>query len=212
MGGKVIKINLVGAIFTIFLIVAVIVGIVIFATRDTGNSSKSDNQKDNKPNVIQDDKDSYKELDRKDTVYINGTAKEILMKTYVRESEYRIDYDVNTFYINEINKEEIFIESNISDTILMKISKKNDFYKISNELITNESNKKKADTTYKLNTRDYNGHLAYIESKETDKDVRRTYYIENKDEYYVIDVMCGNDYKENVMPIIDKMVETFKIM
>lgn len=212
MGGKVIKINLFGIICTMILIIASIVGIVIFATRDK-DGSKSSNKKDDKQNVVQDDKNDYKELNKKEFVTINGATKEITMKTYEKRGEYKIDYDIDNFYINEHAPDGgIFIESQVSESIIMKICRKDNFKSKSNDLIVNEANNKKTDKTYALNTRDFKGHLCYIESKETDADVTKTYYMENGDEYYQIDVKCGKSYTNNIMPIIEKMIDSFSIM
>lgn len=211
MGGKVIKINLVGAIFTVLIIIAAIVGIVIFATRDTRDDGK-ENKKDNKQNTIQDDKELYNELNKKETVSINGTTKEITMKTYEKKLEYRIDYDIDTFYINELTANDVLIESLVSDSIMIRIKKKNDFKVLVNDLSTNEVNKKNTYEKYKLSSKVYHGHLGYIEYFESGDSVRKTYYIENGDEYYLIEVICGKEYKDNILPIIDKMVDSFKIM
>ena len=188
MGGKVIKFNLMGAIGILIIIIAVIVGIITFTTR--GKSNKDNKEENDKKEVVEQDKESYNELDRKELVTIKGLNKEISLRTYERNSEFKIEYDVDSFYVDDRDQNKLYFES----------------------LISYERERKEENDTYKLENKNFNGHSCYIETKEDDRDVMKNYYIESGNEYYYIRVLCGKEYKDTMMPIIEKMIETFKIM
>lgn len=210
MGGKVIKFNLMGAIGILIIIIAVIVGIITFTTR--GKSNKDNKEENDKKEVVEQDKESYNELDRKELVTIKGLNKEISLRTYERNSEFKIEYDVDSFYVDDRDQNKLYFESLISDSILIEIQRNAGFKNKSNELISYERERKEENDTYKLENKNFNGHSCYIETKEDDRDVMKNYYIESGNEYYYIRVLCGKEYKDTMMPIIEKMIETFKIM
>lgn len=209
MGGKVIKFNLMGAICVLILIIAIIVGIIIFATKPKNEENKNSKAKQNS---AQEDKNSYNELDTKETIKINGEDKEITMRTYEKGVEYKINYDVDSFFVNDSDKNKQLLESLVSDSIIVEIQKNEGFKDKQNELITNNSNNTAKGKLYNLETKDLKGHLCYIETEEDEMYVYKNYYIEDETEYYLIKARCGKDFADLNMPVIEKMVESFKIL
>lgn len=211
MGGKVIKINLMGAIGVVLLIIASIIGIIVFVNSNKNNNN-SNSKQNNSQNTIVDDKSSYKELDRKEIVIINGLNKEVTFRTYEKFPQYKIDYAVDSFYVDDRDEFKQYFESQVSDSIVIEISKTIGYQEKRNELITYEEQRKGENNKYKVEKKEINGHECYLETKDDDRDVLRNYYIESENEYFAVKIRCGKEYADTTIPIIEKMMETFQIM
>lgn len=210
MGGKVIKFNLMGAIGVLILIITVIVGIVVFATR--GKKDENKNQSD-KQNVVKEEKNGYTELDTKENAQINGITKELTMRKFESKLGYKMDYDVDSFYIDNKENGMDVIKSLVSDTVEVKITLVNDYYNdLVRVLYANVDAMKKQYPSYELNQINNDKITCLIENKKTNDSVQKTYFIKNNRGYYEIKATCGIDFENTVIPIIDKMVESIEIM
>lgn len=207
MGGKVIKINLVGAIITIIVVIAAIIGLVMFFNRP---KDTKDNDKD-KIKVQKDVNDeNYKELDTNDYVTINNQNKEVLMRQYISKKGFRIEYDVNSFYVDEAAEA---IKSLVSDSIAIRINRLDENY---NELVTTikaSSDRMKAQyPSFDLKETSLGNKNVIIYQLTNEAIVERTYYVETLKGFIEVKVSCGKDYVDTTFPIVDKMVSTVEIM
>lgn len=208
MGGKVIKINLVGAILTIILIIIAIVGVVVFINRP----KEEKKGKEDKVKIQEDinNNENYNELDTSDFAVINNEKKELLMRNYISKNGYRIDYDVNTFYVDEKND---YIKSLVSDSINIRVMRLDEDY---NELVTVlNTNKDRMKTQYEAF--DYKetsiGNKSAIIQQFTNEDrIERSYYIQTSKGFIEIRAVCGKEFATATFPIIDKMVASVEIM
>lgn len=208
MERRVIKINLVGAICVLILIIAAIVGIIVFAvSRNKGGNTKKDENHQEEIQQINENK----EADNKEQIEIEGQAQEIAMKNYESSLRYKINYATDNFYIDENLKDKDVFKSLESDTVYIEIEKIEDgFVDKSRELITSEANKRKEDSTYRMETVDLNGRLCYIESYLKDEDVCMNYFIEKEQSYYHARVHIGKEFINTNQPIIEKMMSSFR--
>ncbi len=203
-GGKVIKINLMGAIGTIILIICVIIGIVVFVNKNKSSNSKKDNN-----NIIL-EKEKYSEIDITEEVYIKGETKNITMRTVKSPLKYKINYDVDSFYFKREGDTDKF-ESNVTETSEIIIKKNQQgFEEKVKELIESEQEKKSKDNTYILDSKKINGKTCYIEEFVKDNSLNRYYYIAKDDDYYEIQTKCGLNFAESIVPITEKMMESFE--
>ena len=133
MEKRVIKFNLVGAIFVIILIILTIVGIVIIATKPKNNNDNFDSNNQLEQN---NDIDENKEI--KADVMIQGTKREIIMKTCKGSYGYTMQYDINSFYVEkDVNGVDKF-NSLYSDTVNISVLKSSGIYEEEIEKNTNE--------------------------------------------------------------------------
>jgi len=210
MGGKVIKFNLMGAIGVLILIITVIVGIVVFATRGKKDENKTQSDKQN---VVKEEKNGYTELDTKENAQINGITKELTMRKFESKLGYKMDYDVDSFYIDNKENGMDVIKSLVSDTVEVKITLVNDYYNdLVRVLYANVDAMKKQYPSYELNQINNDKITCLIENKKTNDSVQKTYFIKNNRGYYEIKATCGTDFENTIIPIIDKMVESIEIM
>ena len=215
MERKVIKINLMGAIFVVILIIAVIVGVIVFAIKSSYDNESADND-DRKKQKIEssfnqtDDKEEYKEVDKKENVEIEGESKEITLRDY-HNPRYTFSYDVDGFYKDPHIKDKDSFKSLVSDTIFIDVTFFNEGFKAkAKELLEQTSAKKAENNQYSVKTKDINGKLCYIEEIEKENGVKRNYYIENGDAYFLLEVSCGKEFVKNHLPVVEKMVESFE--
>lgn len=214
MERKVIKINLMGAILTLVLIIAFIIGVIVFAIKL--NSDKSESESDGKEQTSElqnneDNKNDYKELDKKELVMIDGNQKEITMRDYTSQYGYIMSYDIDSFYKDPNDEEKESFKSLVSNTISIDITYFNeDFPKKANELLEGIGRKKAENSQYNLDTKDINGSLCYVEDIEKENGINRNYYLENGEAYYIINVRCGKEFVTNNMPIIEKMIQSIR--
>lgn len=220
MERKVIKINLVGAIFVLILIIAIIVGAIVFAIKSSSNNENSDKKNDKTEqdsifSVNQDedkdiDKEDYKELDKKENIIVDGEKKEITLRDY-RGPRYTFSYEVDGFYKDPYVKDKDSFKSLVSDTIWVEVTYFKDGFKTKAKDLLEEASAKKAENSqYSVKTKEINGKLCYVEELEKENGVKRNYYIENGDAYFLLEVSCGKEFVKNHLPVVEKMVESFE--
>ena len=216
MERKVIKINLMGAIFVLVLIVAIIVGIIVFAiksgsNKESNNKNNEETEQNSKFSVNKvEDKEAYEEVDKKEDVVIDGESKEITLRDY-HNPRYEFSYDVDGFYKDPHVKDKDSFKSLVSDTISIDVTFcKEGFKNKAKELLNGIADKRAENSQYNVTTKDINGKLCYIEELEKENGVKRNYYIENGDAYFLLNINCGKEFVKNQLPIIEKMVESFE--
>lgn len=207
MEGKVIKFNLVGAICVIIFIVLAIVGIVVFAIN--GNDIRKNNIDDDKHTEVRNSEQEVLEYEK--TIMINGQEQKFNFKTYKSKLGYKIDYDIDSFYIDYTGKDEF--KSLYTNDIFMNISKVNeDFSKKTESLIKESSNKMKENSNYSINQINLHGKLCIREENIDGNNTLVNYYIEDSKGYFVIEFVCGKELKDSMIQIVDEMVKTFEFM
>lgn len=207
MEKKVIKFNLVGAIFVIILIISIIVGIVIIATKskNKNNDYNSNNQLEKIEGII----DEEKEI--KENVIIQGTKREIIMKTCKGSYGYTMKYDVNSFYVEKDANGMDKFNSLYSDTVNISVLKSSGNYEDEIERLKLNSNI--IDTEkYEIEEKVVNGLNINIKKENKPDEKNYTYYIKSYDGYFVVQVNCGLEFEDIVWPIIEKMIESFEIL
>lgn len=212
MEKRVIKFNLVGAIFVIILIILTIVGIVIIATKQKNNNDNFDSNNQLEQN---NDIDENKEI--KADVMIQGTKREIIMKTCKGSYGYTMQYDINSFYVEkDVNGVDKF-NSLYSDTVNISVLKSSGIYEEeieklrlnSNTMITNNIN---ITYGYEIEEKVINGLKVNIKIEKNTNEKINTYYIKSYDGYFVVQVNCGLGFEDMLWPVIEKMIETFEIL
>lgn len=212
MEKRVIKFNLVGAIFVIILIILTIVGIVIIATKPKNNNDNFDSNNQLEQN---NDIDENKEI--KADVMIQGTKREIVMKTCKGSYGYTMQYDINSFYVEkDVNGVDKF-NSLYSDTVNISVLKSSGIYEEeieklrlnSNTMITNNIN---ITDGYEIEEKVINGLKVNIKKEKNTNEKINTYYIKSYDGYFVVQVNCGLEFEDMLWPVIEKMIETFEIL
>ena len=217
MERRVIKFNLVGAIFVLLLIILAIIGIIV----GVNNFKKEKNQNDNDGNVENnqsqneqnqneqepiDENKEYSEL-----VTIDDEEKEITMKICIGSTGYIMKYDANGFYVDKDVEGKDIYNSLTSDTISINVTKENEnFEDRVNDLILDEKRKTNY-SNYEITQTEINGRNAYKETMTSNAETVTFYYIEVDDGAFVIEIHCGNSFVEETMPIIEKMVNSFEI-
>ena len=210
MGGKVIKINLVGAIFTIILIIAAIVGLITIINKPKDKKEETNNQKEE---VVNQDKENYTELDTIDTIKIDGEKKEILMRKYESKHGYSINYDVNSFYIDDRYEQYDYFKSLVSDTVEMKIIRvDNSFNELKTSLNANIEQMKQVNKTYELKETKIGENQVIEEQMLKDEIVSKTYFVQTKKGYFEIKTTCGEKFEKETYLIIEKMIESLEVM
>ena len=212
MEKRVIKFNLVGAIFVIILIILTIVGIVIIATKPKNNNDNFDSNNQLEQN---NDIDENKEI--KADVMIQGTKREIIMKTCKGSYGYTMQYDIISFYVEkDVNGVDKF-NSLYSDTVNISVLKSSGIYEEeieklrlnSNTMITNNIN---ITYGYEIEEKVINGLKVNIKIEKNTNEKINTYYIKSYDGYFVVQVNCGLGFEDMLWPVIEKMIETFEIL
>ncbi len=208
MERRVIKFNLMGAIGVLLLIIASIVGITIFAT----NKNDSENKNNKNQQQIQENPDTYKEADMKESVEVNGEKVEFIVKPFESELKYKVNLASEKFYFDKNVEGKDIFKSLESDTIEMVIFKIEEGFKgKSEELIVNQAQRMKENETYRMNAKNLNGRLCYAEQEKQEDGVHFNYYIENQDSYFIVQVRCDENFANQLIVIVDKMLESFQI-
>lgn len=208
MERRVVKLNLVGTICTLILIILIIVGIIVFAIKMSNKDKNQDGSSQQNSEEVQTEENEIKE-----TVIINGQKQEITMKKFISDFSYKMNYDSSKFYIDKSIKDKDVFKSLESDTVLIEVEKFNEGFKDkSQEIITSEVNKKRENSTYTLDAKNLNNRLCYVEQVTKEDNLFITYTIENKESYYIINVKIGKEFIETNKPIIEKMIESFRVM
>ena len=210
MGGKVIKINLVGAIFTIILIIAAIICLITIINKPKDKKEENNNQKEE---VVNQDKENYTELDTIDTVKINGEKKEVLMRKHESKHGYSINYDVNGFYLDDRYEQYDYFKSLVSDTVEMKVIRVDDsFDELKKSLNSNTEQMKQRNKTYELKENKIDDKQVIEEQMVNDEIISKTYFVQSKKGYFEIKTTCGEKFEKETYPIIEKMIESIEIM
>ncbi len=213
MERRVIKFNLMGAIGVLLLIITAIVVITIFATNKNNAENKEKNGKDNPQQQIQENHDSYKEADIKETVNIEGQDTEIIVEPFESELKYKINLPSEKFYFDGNSEGKDIFKSLESDSILMEIFKTEGGYKEkTEELINMQAERRNNNESYRMNALDLNGKLCYVDQEKREDGFHFNYYIQNDESYYTVQVKCDEYFVNQLLPIVDKMVENFQIM
>lgn len=211
MERRVIKINLVGLICTVILIISAIVGIIAFAIshgNDGSGKGNSDKGKETLDEVQQSNENIENNI--KEVVTIGNETREISLKRFDSKLNYNMNYANEIFYIDKNSNEKDLLKSLESDTVYIEIERFEDgFVKKSSELISNEVKKMKADDSYRMDTKDLNGRLCYIEQYKKDEDLYMDYFIENGKSYYHAKIHIGKAFIDMDKPIIEKMMLSF---
>lgn len=209
MEKRVIKFNLMGAIGVLILIIAAIVGITVFVA----SRNNSDNKEKNSQQIQQQDADSYKEVDMKETVEIDGEKTEFIVKPFESELKYKMNLATEKFYFDaNIDGKDIF-KSLESDSILIEIFKTEGDYKEMGENLINGQNERRSNNdSYRMNAIDLNGKLTYIDQEKKEDGFHFNYYIEGQDSYYTVQIRCDESFVNQVLPVVDKMLQSFEIM
>ena len=215
MERRVIKFNLMGAIGILLLIIAAIVGITIFATNknNTGSKEKKD---ENEPQQqqIQENQDSYKEADMKETVNIDGQDTEIIVEPFESELKYKMNLPSEKFYFEGNSEEKDIFKSLESDSILMEIYKtEGGFSERAEELRAGQAERIKNNETYRMNALALKeDSLYYVEHEKRDNKLYYSYYVEGENCYYTIDVQFEEQFSEQIIPVVLNMIKSFEIM
>lgn len=209
MERRVIKFNLMGAIFVLILIISIIVGIIIFAINKNGGDKEN---KNDSTSGIQENKDSYAELDTKEKVLINNENVEVTMRTYESKLGYKSNYAIDKFYIDSQTEEKDVLKSLESNTIALEITKgEGNFKEKSEELIANQAEKRKSNASYKMNAKSLNEKdVYYWEVEEVENNISKKYYVQNGDSYFLVLLNCDKQFANEIIPIVDKMIESIK--
>lgn len=200
MESRTIKISLVKVVICLILIVTiVVVAIKLFKKKDINITQEAENQIITyEQNTVDEEKEYIVD------VLINGNNEQITMKTCKGTFGYLMKYDVYQFYVekNVDNKDEF--KSLVSDTIYMSVEKKDESYdELKEKFISQE--KEIGEEFY------INGKKAFKLVSELSDKKYFEYYIENDNRYFIIIGNCGLNFQSNVMPIMEKMVESFEI-
>lgn len=206
MEKRVIKFNLVGAIFVIILIIAIIVGVVMAVAKSKNKNDNSNNSNQTEQN---NEIDENKEI--REDVMIQGAKREIIMKTCKGSYGYTMEYDVNSFYVEkDVNGMDEF-NSLYSDTVKISVLKSSGNYE--DEIEKLKSNSSNIDTEkYEVEEKVVNGLNINIKKENKPDEKTYTYYIKSYDGYFVVQVNCGLEFENMMWPIIEKMVESFEIL
>lgn len=210
MERRVIKFNLMGAICVLILIISLIVGIIVFAiNKHNGNNNKPT---ENSSKQLQENKESYAELDTKEKILINNEEVEVTLRVFESKLGYKINYAIDKFYIDSKTEEKDVLKSLESDTILLEITKENgNFKEKTEELIANQSAKRKNNSTYRMNAKSLNEKdIYYWETEEIENKIHKKYYVQNNETYYLISLSCDKQFSNEIIPIVDKMIESIK--
>ena len=213
MERRVIKFNLMTAIVVCTLIILAIIGIIWFAVNR--NSGKNTSKKEKNQQQVIENKEEYNELDEKATVDIDGEDVEITMKKFVSELNYKMNYAADKFYFDGNRELKDVFKSLESDTIIVEISKTDEGFKAKSEdLVSGQSERRKANESYRSNAVELNGKICPIEQEQKETEFNFNYYIpvENSDAYYTVNVRCAQQFIDSTIPVVDKMMESFEIM
>lgn len=206
MEKRVIKFNLVGAIFVIILIITIIVGVVMAVAK-----SKNKNENSNNSNQAEQNNEIDENKEIREDVMIQGAKREIIMKTCKSSYGYTMEYDVNSFYVEkDVNGMDEF-NSLYSDTVKISVLKSSGNYE--DEIEKLKSNSSNINTEkYEVEEKVVNGLNINIKKENKPDEKIYTYYIKSYDGYFVVQVNCGLEFENMMWPIIEKMVESFEIL
>ena len=211
MERRVIKFNLMGAIFVLLLIIAAIVGIIVFAINASNGKIRDKKIKED----IQEQQEAQKndQMEVREKIIVGNEQKEITMRTHISKLKYRMNYDVDSFYIIDDDSSIDRYSSQYTDAIYLNVTKSTDpFVNKVNELITISGKNKTEDPSYKLSELNINGKLCYVERAPKDKEIFINYYIEANEGFYIIETHCGEELQEVTLATIEKMIMSFEEM
>lgn len=208
MERRVIKFNLMGAIGILLLIIGSIVGIVVFVSHNNNSTN------DKKVNQTVENKDDYKEVETKQIVRINGRDTEVTFNRYESKNlKYAMNYAPENFYFDESQQDKDIFGSLESSTIMIEVSKNEQgSTSKSDEIVNGQYEKHMSNYTYRLCRLNVGDKVCYGEQEINEGILYYNYYIEYGNIYYAIKLQCGEQFKEAITPIFDRMVGSFEIM
>lgn len=216
-GGRVIKFNLMGAIFILIIIIAIIVGLIKYVPK-LFNNKNNDNEisKTNKENISEEHSEEQEENKYKEIINIDGDNIEIITKRCESDYGYSMKYDVNSFYVEKDKNGMDCFNSLVSDTIYMYIIKKDGSYNKEVEKLNanmEKASKEAGVVEYDIYDKVINGINATCELKKLSDRSIYTYYLkESSNTYFIVQVQVGKNFERRMMPIIDFMIESFEIL
>lgn len=215
MERRVIKINLVGAICVVLLIIAAIVGASIgipklINKKNASNDNNASNVAENK-NVNQ--KDSNKEF--VESVMDDGEEVKIKMKYYKSRLGYAMNYASELFAIDEYSSNIDKYVSLYSNTIKFNVEKRDDA--LENILDEIEENDNMYDPEQ---IKDFNTSNMEINGKKVIKRVVKfSSYVDeiyvikvNNNLSYIIKTAYGENFGKELKYAIEKMIESFEVV
>lgn len=251
MEKKVIKFNLVGAIFTLILIIALIVGLIVWIPKikkQMNNNKETQKLSQEQEDRINSEKD-YKEI----LTLENGKEVQTRMRYFKSDYGYAMKYEADLFYVNKVPENADDYISLYSNSVGLLIDKREGKFDELQQKLTEEGNKEKEQNkeAYDRNTSEmvFNGDRyeekeknpnhdidgekqrldkvgqmeiqqikinnidAYKRTLISKEDVKITYVLKKDDNtYYNIEMRCSKDFEEDLLPIMEKMVESFEIL
>ncbi len=218
MEKKVIKFNLVGAIFVLLLIIGAIVGTIVWINNPKEKQEKESNEtptenKQAQMEQVQIESENTNTNDKDIEVITIGDEEKVMTMEKAQGSlGYTMKYDVESFYFDKAVDGKDEFRSLNSDTIYMYVMKEEtNFSDRVNDIIL-DSSRGNNYVDYKINQIDINGRNTYKEIMEGTEETIIYYYIEAEGGCYVIEIHCGNQFTGMTIPVIEKMVESFEII
>ena len=215
MEKRVIKVNLVGAICVLILIVAAIVGAVVLITKGVKTDKKKDTtDNNNTPQAVTNMVDSNENKEFKESVTINDQVQQITMKQYRSKLGYIMNYDIDNFYIEPDVDGVDKYQSQYTDKIYIIINRiDGSFADKSKEILSQLSKNKNENSTYEMKEENFSGKLCYKEQIEKNDETFIKCTIQGNDGYYfVVEGHCGNELKEGTLPIMELMIKSIEVM
>lgn len=215
MQRRVIKINLMLLILIILLIIAVIVCGIIFIPKLI-NKSKENNEQQLSNNQIDENKEE------KISAHTQYGDIEFTAKTNKSELGYLMKYDIDWFKIDNSNTNEDYYMSSIYNNLLVKVTKETgDFDKRVAEIYQENHNMQHQSTSsndifeYRVTDEMLNDSDSHVVKKhlKTKDIIEQEYYIKvTEDKFFIVIVSCPTQYERYVLPIMEEMIKTFKIL
>ena len=255
MEKKVIKFNLVGVIFTLILMIALIVGLIVWVPKIS--KQMKDNKEIQKLSQEQEKRiDNEKEYKEK-LVLENGKEVECRMRYFKSNLGYAMKYEADLFYANSNNEDNEDSADDYmslySNSVGILITKKEGKFDELQQKLNEEGQKEKEQykEEYDANAveQQFNGDRYEDKEKNPDHNIagemeeirkigtlevkevkvnnidafKRTLigkenilitYVVKKDDntYYNIEMRCARDFEDELLPIMEKMVESFEIL
>lgn len=223
MERRVIKFNLVGAICILILIISLIAGLIIYIPKKLNkmenNSSNSENQLDEKNEVTI----NQVKTEEKTNVIIDGHEEEITTKTLNSSLGYSMKYDINNFYVESEMEQMDEYRSLLSNTIFINVEKvhgnldaeREQIYQIAKFETSETKNSEKAVIESGVVDEYLNENIPHIikSTNRTPTNIVYNYYIKADNEnYYIVTLNCNTNFEKQMLPIMEKMIETFEIL
>ena len=232
MEKKVIKFNLVGAICIFLLVVALIIGLIVGIPKiiesARGDKEISNGNSNNKQISGKDDNKIDENKEYTETVKLqSGEERKVKMKVANSDKGYTMKYDYEKFHFdNQRSDLDTFI-SLYSSTIKLEVIRENiEFEKVQEKIERERQQEREKQRQLERENREaipaiieddviryeINGTQAIKKIYRTEARYENAYYIRiNEKECFVIRMDCGKDFENEIVPIMEHMIESFKI-